>query len=299
MKIFIQDYLIIIFSCLVFVSCSANESDPLNTGDSPGQVEQLQRPEKANNKVVAHRGGFMEKGCPDNSIEALNYAIELGCYASEIDVYITKDNKVIVAHADNDDKINGFHPWEATYEQIAAAGKLTNGETIPKLEDYIERVVEAGTIILWIDIKTIPSLPQNIGNEYSSRCAERASEIVRELKANYFVEFIVGRADVLKRTINASKGDWLCGYMNTAMSPSSFQQNGYTWANFSISSIFYNNGKIQGNYSIDDYSNNGIRVSVFNVDNDENRAWYITKMDKLYAITTNYPKALLERIENY
>src|SRR5690554_5953536 len=51
------------------------------------------------NKIVAHRGGSIEKGCPDNSIEALNYAIDLGCYASECDVYLTKDERVIVAHA--------------------------------------------------------------------------------------------------------------------------------------------------------------------------------------------------------
>ena len=42
----------------------------------------------------------MEIGCPDNSIEALNYAIALGCFASECDVYLTKDDRVIVAHAD-------------------------------------------------------------------------------------------------------------------------------------------------------------------------------------------------------
>lgn len=281
---------------LVFISCSAEESTPVDPGNSPGQVEQLQKPRKANNKVVAHRGGAMEKKCPDNSLEALNYAIELGCYASEIDVYITKDNQVIVAHADSGDEINGFHPWEATYAQIAAAGKLANGETIPKLEDYLERVLDAGTIILWIDVKSIASLPQSEGDEYSSRCAERASEIVRAMKANHFVEFIVGRADVHKRTINASKGDWLCGYMNTAMSPSSFQQNGYNWANFSLSSIFYNNGVIKGKYTIDDYVKSGVRVSVYNVDTYDNRIWYISNMDKLYAITTNYPKLLLEAI---
>lgn len=296
MKIVIQDYLTILFSCLVLVSCSAEESDPVDPGNSPGQVEQLQRPKKANNKVVAHRGGAMEKKCPDNSLEALNYAIELGCYASEIDAYITKDNQVIVAHADSGDKVNGFYPWEATYAEITAAGKLANGETIPKLEDYLERVLEAGTIMLWIDIKTIASLPQSEGNEYSSICAERASEIVRKMKANHFVEFIVGRSDVLKRTINASKGDWFCGYMNADMSPSSFQQNGFNWANFSISSIFYNNGAIKGNYTINDYVKSGIRVSVYNVDSDDNRSWYISNMDKLHAITTNYPKILLETI---
>ncbi|WP_286846706.1 MULTISPECIES: glycerophosphodiester phosphodiesterase [unclassified Proteiniphilum] len=286
------------FLCLLLLSCSPEESDPVDPGNSPGQVGQLRRPKKANNKVVAHRGGSMEKKCPDNSIEALNYAIDIGCYASEADVYITKDNHVIVAHTDREDKINGLHPWKATYAQIIAAGKLANGETIPRLEDYLKRVLDAGTIMLWIDIKSIASLPQSEGNEYSSRCAERTSEIVREMKANHFVEFIVGRAEVLKRTINASRGDWSCGYMNTSMSPSSFQQNGYNWANFSISSIFYNNGEVKGNYTIDDYAKNGVRISVYNVDTDNNRAWYISNIDKLYAITTNYPKILLDEIRN-
>lgn len=286
----------ILFFGLVLLSCSATESDPVDPGSFPGQNGVLPRPQKANNKVVAHRGGSIEKRCPDNSIEALNYAIDLGCYASECDVYITKDNQVIVAHADSDDKVNGLHPWKATYAEINAAGKLSNGENIPKLEDYLDRVLEANTILLWIDIKTIGSLPQAEGNEYSSRCAERASEIIREKKANHFVEFIVGRADVFKRTLTASEGDWLCGYMNTALSPTSFQQNGYNWANFSVSAIFYHNGEIKGNYTIDDYTQRGIRVSVYNVDSEADRVWYISNMDKLYAFTTNYPKALLDAI---
>lgn len=288
----------ILFFCLILVSCSAAEDDPVNPDNPPELGEVLPKPKKSNNKVVAHRGGSMEKKCPDNSIESLNYAIELGCFASEIDVYITKDNQVIVAHADGEDKVNGLHPWKATYAQITAAGRLSNGENIPKLEDYLAQVIEVGTIMLWIDVKTIASLPQSEGNEHSSKCAERAAEIVREMKANHFVEFIVGRVDVLKRTINASKGDWPCGYMNASMSPSSFQQNGYNWANFSISSTFYNNGEVKGNYTIDDYTEKGIRVSVYNVDTYDNRAWYISNLNKLYAITTNYPKALLEAMNH-
>lgn len=85
-------------------------------------------------------------------------------------------------------------------------------------------------------------------------------------------------------------------FNSAAWSPSSFQQNGYNWANFSLSSIFYNNGVIKGKYTIDDYVKSGVRVSVYNVDTYDNRIWYISNMDKLYAITTNYPKLLLEAI---
>ncbi len=85
--------LTILLTCIA--GCNSKDKKA-NIGDA------LSSPVLPNNKVVAHRGGSMEIGCPDNSIEALNYAIELGCYASECDVYLTKDERVIVAHADRE-----------------------------------------------------------------------------------------------------------------------------------------------------------------------------------------------------
>ncbi|MFT4094157.1 MAG: glycerophosphodiester phosphodiesterase family protein [Niabella sp.] len=257
------------------------------------QSETLPKPLVATNKVVAHRGGASEVGCPDNSMEALNYSISLGLFAAECDIYITKDNKVIVAHADALDRINGFYPWEATYQQISRAGKLTNGEDIPILEDYLDRVLEAGTTILWLDVKSITAVSTTTANEYSSLAAERASEIIRDKKANNFVEFIVGRAAVLERAITASQGEWNCAYMNTAVTPSAFKSSGTVWANFSIDDIFYSNGVTTGSYSLEDYTNAGVKVSVYNVDTEMNRTWYATKSNLLYAICTNYPKAML------
>ena len=51
------------------------------------------------NKVVAHRGGSAECGVPDNSRASLKYAMGLKCYAMECDIYWTKDNDVVIAHA--------------------------------------------------------------------------------------------------------------------------------------------------------------------------------------------------------
>ena len=106
---------------ICFTSCTFKSQKEGNEGNSQHNGETstvLPRPKLANNKVVAHRGGSKEISYPDNSIEALNYAIDLGCFASECDVYLTKDDRIIVAHADKEDKINGLHPWEATYEEI-------------------------------------------------------------------------------------------------------------------------------------------------------------------------------------
>jgi len=283
-----------------FFHCSNNSNDKNDSSINNDLLKShttLQRPSLPNNKVVAHRGGAIEKGCPDNSIEALNYAIELGCYAAECDVYLTKDEKVIVAHADNNDMINGLHPWEATYEEIQSAGLLPNGEYIPLLENYLERVLEAGTILLWLDVKSILALPFEEADELSSRCAESASQVIRDMKADNFVEFIVAKENILKRTLAASDGSWSCGLMNTKISPEYFKEKSYKWANFSTSVIFFHNGQTIGNHTIQDFTDKGIRVSVYNVDSEENRKWYLAREKYLYALTTNYPNALLIAIE--
>ena len=256
----------------------------------------LPEPKVADNNVVAHRGGASEANCPDNSMEALDYSIGLGLFATECDIYITKDDQVIVAHADANDRVNGFHPWEATYEQIALARTLDNGETIPTLGQFLDKIVAGGTTRLWMDVKSITAVPAGQADEYSARAAEKASEIIRDKQANHFVEFIVGRAAVLKRCLLAVKGDWGCAYMNTAFSPADFKSNGYAWANFSIDNVFYNNGTVKGDYTIDDYIDMGVKVSIYNADTELNRDWYAAKSNVLYAICTNYPKAMLEAI---
>ena len=286
-----------ILSILLF-ACTGDAQVISESKESDGKGG-LPVPKKADNRVVAHRGGSLEKGCPDNSMEALNYAIELGCYASECDIYITSDNEVIVAHAEKDGKINGFYPWEATAAQIISAAKLSNGEVIPKLEEYLDRVVEAGTTLLWIDVKSFPKslLPVEKGDELTARAAERASEIVRQKKANHFVEFILVSDPAYKRAVKAANGDWPCGHMLYRLSPEDFKSRGYKWANFSNAAVFYHNGKEKGDYKIEDYLKAGIDVSIYHVDSEQDKAWYVPKAKSLYAMTTNYPKALLESLK--
>ena len=297
-NMFLVSFSIILLFC--FVKCVNNSKDKNETNIKQelwSAYDDLKRPTLPENKIVAHRGGSIEKGCPDNSIEALNYAIDLGCYASECDIYLTKDERVIVAHADKNDMINGLYPWDATYKEINSAGLLSNGEEIPLLENYLERVVEAGTILLWLDIKSIFALPTDEADEISSRCAEIASRIIKEMKADNFVEFIVAKENILERTLAASDGSWPCGLMNPKLSPDYYKEKSYNWANFSTSAIFYKNGDIKGDYTIDDYTDKGIRVSVYNVDSEDDRKWYAKRKKNLYAITTNYPLALLKTIE--
>lgn len=128
--------------------CSDDE-DPLKDWTGPSKPgTEIKTPAEVGNRVVAHRGGSTEAGTrqfPDNSVAALNYAIGLGCYASECDIYLTKDDDVVVAHASAGCYINNLKPWEHTLAELRAAGTLANGEQLPSLADFIDVVLEAGT----------------------------------------------------------------------------------------------------------------------------------------------------------
>ena len=138
--------------------CSDDE-DPLKDWTGPSKPgTEIKTPAEVGNRVVAHRGGATEAGTrqfPDNSVAALNYAIGLGCYASECDIYLTKDDDVVVAHASAGCYINNLKPWEHTLAELRAAGTLANGEQLPSLADFIDVVLEAGTTRLWLDVKNI------------------------------------------------------------------------------------------------------------------------------------------------
>lgn len=89
--------------------------------------------------------------------------------------------------------INNLKPWEHTLAELRAAGTLANGEQLPSLADFIDVVLEAGTTRLWLDVKniTIDGKSTEEGREASARACERACEIIEEMGAQNFCEFIV------------------------------------------------------------------------------------------------------------
>lgn len=260
-----------------------------------------EKPSECDNIVVAHRGGSTEAGmaAPDNSIAALIYTMELGCYASECDIYWTKDNNVIVAHADSNCCINGYHPWEATLAEIRKAGNLTNGEPIPTLEEYIDKVMEkksdgtAYSTRLWLDIKNI-TVPSTL-TQYPIAVAQRACEIIVEKNAQNFVEFIcTGNQIVMDASFSAANNAGInIGWMaNRAVNE--YTSRGYKWANLSLE--YMNDGMHNGARTIKEFTDKGLEISVFNADTDADMDYYVSQSGNLKAICTNYPRKLLGKM---
>ena len=295
-------------ACAIAVlSCSKVEIPQPKTGPGGNEEEQpagefTTEPATCTNHVVAHRGGSRESGIPDNSRAGLKYTMSLKCYAMECDIYWTKDNNVIIAHATDTYYVNGLKPWEHTLTEIRKAGMLANGETIPVLEDFLDIVqVEGNCTKLCLDIKNLDGSL----TAYPIKAVQRACEIIKSRKAEKFCEFIcTGNETVAAGAANCMTVYGIpVGWMANK-APAGHKAKGFSWANLSAKSYMTPYG--DGERTIDEFKNAGMQISVFNIDrqagdgnavyDDAAVNYYVGRYADLRFICTNYPKWLLSKL---
>ena len=101
-------------------------------------------------KIIAHRGAWKEFNLPENSIAALQKAINLKCFAVELDVHLTKDEVVVVNH---DYDFYGLNIETSTYNDLLIK-KHPNGEQIPTLATFFDIALNQTKINLFLEIKS-------------------------------------------------------------------------------------------------------------------------------------------------
>ena len=269
---------------------------PPTPADAPS-APALRAPAPCDNTVVAHRGGSLEAGIdryPDNSLASLEYAMNLRCYASECDIYWTRDNRVVVAHAELDGTINGLYPWEATLDELRAAGTLSNGEQLPALEEYIDRVMTEGSCTrLWIDIKKI--IAPEAYPQYAVAACRRACEIIAAKRAQNFCEFICSSSiDIMLPSAEyaAAAGigfGWMAG-----CPVDEYLRRGLAWANLSV--VHMDDGVNGGKRTIREFTDRGIAFSVYTADSDGEMEYYASQAGLMKAVCTNYPARMLAKL---
>ena len=266
------------------------------------------KPLPANNNVVAHRGGGREMGAqsfPDNSLTVMRYAQSLGCMASEMDIYHTKDDRVIVVHADGNMNVNGLHPWEHTLEEIRLAGKMNNGEHIPTLEELIEVTVVPGSCTqVQLDVKKVQDMP-----DISVKAGKLACDIIKEYGAEAWFELCVtGHKTVMRDLHQYVKDAGIYVGWATDWTPAKIISEGRRswsdWVNVSCQKGMSAAWGGAGTNDVQDYLDEGMKVSVYCVDKEQFYSHaiydepsiqkYLDNIDKFYCILTNYPKWLLQ-----
>jgi beta-glucanase (GH16 family)/glycerophosphoryl diester phosphodiesterase len=177
------------------------------------------------NQVIAHRGAWKKQNLPENSIASLKHAFKLNCYGSEFDVHLTADSVVVVNH---DATFLGMNIAKSTYQQLLAK-KLSNGESIPTLEEFIKTGLKQKKTKLILEIK-----PQNLGKERDQILTEKALQLVRKYKAQPWIEYISFGYDICTYIIK-NEPNAKVAYLTGNVAPEKMKADGFTGVDYHFS----------------------------------------------------------------
>ena len=102
--------------------------------------------------IYAHRGLFDNKKIVENTISAFKKAL-LDNLNIELDIRVTKDNKIIVFHDFNIKRLTGIDRLvkDMSYDELSKVKLLNTTDKIPLLEDVLKLV--SGKVTLLIELK--------------------------------------------------------------------------------------------------------------------------------------------------
>jgi glycerophosphoryl diester phosphodiesterase len=224
-------------------------------------------------KVIAHRGYWTAHGSAQNSLASFSKADSVGVYGSEIDVWLTSDNKLIVNH---DGVYQGVDMEKSALKEITAI-TLPNGEPIPTLDAYLKLVASKPATRLVLEMKSLSDF---------TREDIAAAKIMKALRKYNLLD----RTDIIAFSVNAClafKKLWPDGpifYLNGDLPPLSVKRLG-------LSGIDYSAGVLRSNPEwVEQAHKEGLEVNVWTVNKEKDMRYFIDL--GVDYITTDYPELL-------
>ena len=168
-------------------------------------------------KIIAHKGYWDCDGSAENSVASLRKAQELQVYGSEFDVHVTLDGIAVIYH---DDTLNGKSIEQSTYEQLKDF-RLSNGESLPTLQQYLAQAKQSKTTKLILEIKP-----------HQTKAAEdKAVAIVLALVKKYQLdkrtEYISFSLNICKELISKAPGTKVA-YLRGEIAPRELKAMGFS-----------------------------------------------------------------------
>ena len=226
-------------------------------------------------KVISHRGYWTAPYSAQNSLASFTKADSVGVFGSEIDVWLTADDKLIVNH-DRVYKGTDINMEKSTLKEITSI-VLPNGENIPTLDAYLRLVATKPNTRLILEMKSLSDLKRE----------DLATEkIVKALRKYNLLD----RTDIIAFSINACLAfkklmpDGRIFYLNGDLAPRSIKKLGLTGIDYSMS-VLRNNPKW-----VEQAHKEGLEVNVWTVDTEEDMRYFIDL--GVDYITTDYPERL-------
>ncbi len=181
---------------------------------------------KPKTKIVAHRGYWNTEGSAQNSISSIKNAMEASLFGTEFDVWITSDDVPVVFH-DRKTK-NGLTIEKTTLAELRSkADRLSNGETIPTLAEYLQAWKPTGTKLV-LEIKTHSDPKRN------TRAVEQIlAEVAKAGIDRKDIEYIAFDWDITMQLVDANTGS-MVSYLNGDKTPQQLKDAGVDGFDYSV-----------------------------------------------------------------
>ena len=226
-------------------------------------------------KVISHRGYWTAPNSAQNSLASFTKADSVGVFGSEIDVWLTADDKLIVNH-DRVYKGTDINMEKSTLKEITSI-VLPNGENIPTLDAYLRLVATKPNTRLILEMKSLSDLKRE----------DLATEMIVKALRKYN---LLDRTDIIAFSINACLAfkklmpDGRIFYLNGDLAPRSIKKLGLTGIDYSMSVLRKNPKWVEQAHK------EGLEVNVWTVDTEEDMRYFIDL--GVDYITTDYPERL-------
>ena len=226
-------------------------------------------------KVISHRGYWTAPNSAQNSLASFTKADSVGVFGSEIDVWLTADDKLIVNH-DRVYKGTDINMEKSTLKEITSI-VLPNGENIPTLDAYLRLVATKPNTRLILEMKSLSDLKRE------DLAAEKIIKALRKYN-------LLDRTDIIAFSINACLAfkklmpDGRIFYLNGDLAPRSIKKLGLTGIDYSMSVLRKHPKWVEQAHK------EGLEVNVWTVDTEEDMRYFIDL--GVDYITTDYPERL-------
>ena len=241
----------------------------------------LQQMNAQDTKIIAHRGAWKEFNLPENSIAALQKAIEIKAFGSEFDLRRTLDGKLVVNH---DPTYFGDTIELKTYEALSAK-KLSNGEDLPLLQDYFKKGTASNHQTLLIcEIKAAL-----LSNTTSQLTATETVELAKQLGIENRIIYISFDFEVLQ-TIKTLRPNSIVLYLENNKTLEQIMAAKFNGINFNYTQ-FLGNPSIAANAK-----QLHLMLGSWTVNKDEDFNHLLEQ--GIQYITTNFPERYLMQLDH-
>ena len=180
-------------------------------------------------QVVAHRGYWKTEGSAQNSIASILNAGRIGAYGSEFDVNLTCDGALVVNH---DFTYHGLKIYENTLADLRCDTlRLSNGEIIPTLDEYLEASKQ------YPEMKLVFELKSEGDPQYEAVALPACVEAITRLGVADRVEFISFSLSACKEFARLMPKN-VVEYLGGEIAPAELHKMGITGIDYEYN-VFY------------------------------------------------------------